>query len=463
MTLGADTLQSPGRHSATSRRGCVALARLQSKTMRRALWGALLCGGLGLGLSGVVSAQTPDNSCQWARDAVCDEARFGGGGACPTGTDTADCIAQAAALMARLTRAVRQQLGNDTCQYAHDLECDDARFGGTGACAAGTDATDCRAAAAGGDDSCGYALDGECDEPGIGTGLCPTASDQTDCAPVAFLAGRSNTCETAFNGICDEPGPGGTGTCAARSDTADCVGRERPAAARDHFFGFDDRKLVDPTLMPWRAVGLLVGTDMDCTGTLIAARLVLTAAHCVSDGRKTILPDLFRAGAHGLSDLGEARILSAFVSPDFSDDYAALGAGNGADWAIVTLDRDLGSVAGIVPPRILTDADLAQIRAGDFRVDQAGYSWDTGDWLSGHMRCMVLTAFDDGTIAHACDTAEGDSGSPLFHLGPSGWAVIAVDSRFASPLDDSGAFGSSHLAVDTRAMVRAFRDFGVLK
>lgn len=426
---------------------------------------AVVSAGLWFGVSGPGLAQSLDNSCQWARDRVCDEARFGGGGACDTGTDTADCATEAASLMARLTGAVRQQLGNDSCRYAHDLECDDARFGGTGACAVATDATDCRAAALGGDDSCGYAMDGECDEPGIGTGLCPTASDQTDCAPVAFLTGRTNTCETAFNGICDEPGSvsTGTGTCAQLSDTADCVGRDRPATARDHFFGRDDRKLVDPTLMPWRAVGLLVGADMDCTGTLIGARLVLTAAHCVSDGVRTTLPDVFRAGAHGPSDLGQARVIAAFVAPDFRDDYLDLGEGNGADWAILTLDRDLGTVAGIVPPRVLNSEDLAQIRDGEFRVDQAGYSWDTGDWLSGHMRCTVLTAFDDDTIAHACDTAEGDSGSPLFHLGPSGWAIIAVDSRFAAPLAESGAFSSSHLAVDTRAIAQVLQKFGVLK
>ncbi|MCB1360778.1 MAG: hypothetical protein KDJ96_06675, partial [Rhodobacteraceae bacterium] len=194
------------------------------------------------------------NTCRWANDNECDEPRYGGTGACDNGTDANDCRAEASAwqrLMEAVPQGIRASLGTDTCRWANDRECDDINFGGTGACQPGTDASDCRALAIGGDETCRWAHDGECDEPGIGTGVCISGTDTSDCAPVAFLRNRSNTCATAFNGTCDEPGQG-TGQCRAYTDTADCVGRQRPNQARDHFFGHDDRQLVDVTQAPWR-------------------------------------------------------------------------------------------------------------------------------------------------------------------------------------------------------------------
>ncbi|MFN4100954.1 MAG: hypothetical protein ACK4GT_14365, partial [Pararhodobacter sp.] len=208
---------------------------------------SLLLGVVLAALPGIASAQA--NTCRWANDGECDEARYGGTGACETGTDANDCRAEAAAwqrLMNAVPADIRVQLGDDSCRWANDLECDDIRFGGTGACAAGTDASDCRALAVGGDDSCRWANDGECDEPGIGTGLCTSGTDVTDCAAVAVMRNRTNTCETAFNGICEEPGSG-SGTCASYTDTADCIGRERPIQLRDHFFGRDERVRPDVT------------------------------------------------------------------------------------------------------------------------------------------------------------------------------------------------------------------------
>lgn len=180
-----------------------------------------------------LAAGLDDDSCEWANDGECDELRYGGGGACVDGSDATDCdmFGNSPEALARLLELVpanlRSQLGDDSCQYSNDGECDDVAFGGTIYCESGTDATDCRALALGGEDSCRWANDGECDEPGIGTDNCTSGTDVTDCAAVAYLRNRTDTCNTAFDGICNEPSTG-NGTCEAFTDTADCLGRFPP-------------------------------------------------------------------------------------------------------------------------------------------------------------------------------------------------------------------------------------------
>jgi len=416
--------------------------------------------------AGTVAAQ--DDSCRWARDGECDEARWGGTGACPSGTDTTDCRAAAegmARLMAAVPAAIRARLGDDSCRWAFDLECDDAQFGGTGACAAGTDATDCRALAIGGDDSCRHAHDGECDEPNIGTGVCASGTDRTDCASVAFLRNRTNNCEFAFNGICDEPGTG-TGLCRPNTDTADCVGRLRPADARDHYFGHDDRTVFRPVEMPWAAIGLIeTSDDGSCTAMLIGPRLAVTAAHCMLDaaGDRPVKALVFRAGAWGATEAARAHIVSQLVAPDYNPQTRPPGGGNGDDWALLTLDRDLGLDIGFVRPHVLGKPELIRLARGErLEVSQAGYSWDTGTWLSGHMGCEILTAWDDGSLIHTCDTTRGDSGSPILMQVDGEWRLIAVDSQFFAPQPPYVGFSSSHLAVDTRAFAEALRTAGAL-
>ncbi len=412
----------------------------------------------------LLAAGRQDDSCVYARDSECDEPGFhNSSGLCRAGSDTSDCSgAETTAealerLMALLPKDVRERLGADSCSFADDGECDDAAFGGTGACASGTDAADCRAMAAGGDDSCRYARDGECDEPGIGLDYCISGSDTTDCAPVAYLRNRDNSCPTAFDRRCDEPGQG-TGTCAASTDTADCLGRARPAEASDHFFGRDDRFLPDVTQMPWRAIGLLTADGSDCSGVLVGPRIVLTAAHCLTDdGLATILPDAFYAGRRGDRYAAKAFVVSAEFAPDYSITQRPAGQGNGNDWGIVTLDRDLGSQLGYLDVHELGPDDIAAIDAGGLVVDQAGYSWDTAENLSGHLSCRIIDRYDDATILHECDTTRGDSGSPILLKVGDAYRVVAVDSQFLDTEEKNAAFASGNLAVDARAFAAAVR------
>ena len=277
------------------------------------------------------------------------------------------------------------------------------------------------------------------------------------------MRNRSNNCETAFNGICEEPGSA-RASCRAFTDTADCLGRDRPLEMRDHFFGRDDRFRPDVTQMPWRAVGLLTLEDGLCTATLIAPRLIATAAHCMQGENGRLAKVIsFRAGAWGNTEQGVANVIGAVVAPNYSTHSEPPNGGNGDDWAILTLDRPLGDQLGYVRPYVFNKDDLTEIRNGTYLISQNGYSWDTGRFPSANMDCRILTAYRDGSFIHDCDTTQGDSGSPLMRLVNGEWRLIAVDSQFFDPQPPFAQMSSSNLSVDTRAFAEALRRAGALQ
>jgi protease YdgD len=92
-----------------------------------------------------------------------------------------------------------------------------------------------------------------------------------------------------------------------------------------------------------------------------------------------------------------------------------------------------------------------------FRVNQAGYSWDSGHDISANIGCRIVNFFPDSSIFHECDTTRGDSGSPIFvDQGNGQYSVVAVDSQFYTV---QGQTRSSYLAVDARAFAGPLADF----
>lgn len=334
----------------------------------------------------------------------------------------------------RLLQAIKKPGagGDDSCVHAEDGECDEPGFG-TGACDAGTDYSDCwRIMTGQEDDSCEWAGDGECDEPRFGTAACTQGTDRTDCGEVSHLRFRDDTCATAFDGICDEPDIG-TGNCAARSDRADCVGRERPITINDHYFGRDDRMLMDTSVLPWRVIGRAeFGEGGTCTASLIGPDILITAAHCISSEGRIDASGVFETGDDMPDGPLRAKVIDFLVDEDWdeavfsdSDDL------DGTDWALLRIDRRLGDELGWLGVETLAPGARAEL-------SQAGYSWDTGDRLSGNVGCSTLEVFGDDTLSHDCDTTRGDSGSPFMVERDGRWFVVATDSKFRS--DEDGPF-----------------------
>lgn len=336
----------------------------------------------------------------------------------------------------------------DSCRYARDNECDEPDIG-TGACAIRTDAADCLALREGENDSCQWARDGECDEPNFGTGACTQGTDRTDCGEIAWMRNQTDSCISSFNGICEEPGRGQG--CAARTDRSDCHGRERPLSINDHFFGRDDRMRVNAQDAPWRFIGEFTnGADEQCTATLIARDVIVTAAHCIHTDAGVRAGGVFEPAAGGAS----ARTIAYLIDPNFN--YKAFTTSNesdGLDWALLRIDRPLGDRLGFAGIRNLTGEGRTAARAAD--LYQAGYSWDTGATLSANIRCHIVETYRDNTFSHECDTTRGDSGSAFLVRSGSGYDVIGVDSNFRSNPD--GPF--IYIAVSAAAFESQVADF----
>lgn len=320
----------------------------------------------------------------------------------------------------------------DSCRWAYDNECDEPVIG-SGACTSGTDTSDCRRLHAGSDDdSCRWAHDRECDEPRLGTGACAQGTDLSDCGDLTSLRNQSDSCAAAFNGACDEPGGNGNGLCAPTTDRSDCRGRARPLTINDHFFGRDDRVLVSADELPWRYIGRLeMDSGVECSATLVARDVILTAANCLYAEGRLLPAGRFVSSTEGLS----ARFTAYLVSRRYNNRaHVTSSRVDGHDWALFRLDRPLGDELGFASVRDLIGEGRSPALAVDLM--QAGYAWDTGRNLAGNLRCRMAAIYSANTFSHECDTTNGGAGSAFFVANGSGFDIVGVDSKFRTNPED---------------------------
>ena len=181
---------------------------------------------------------------------------------------------------------------------------------------------------------------------------------------------------------------------------------------RPGIIGQDDRVRVEQRGTPWDAIGQVnVGGYRragQCTGTLIAPDVVLTAAHCVVDAwRKTPYPlhDIhFVAGVHGAEFSGHATAKCLHFPPNYK--YGLQARELATDMVEVVLSEPLSVAPMPVAAQVEVRPGLALIHAA--------YPADRRRVLSGHFGCKLLQADQDPPLWFSdCDTHPASSGGPL--------------------------------------------------
>jgi protease YdgD len=203
-----------------------------------------------------------------------------------------------------------------------------------------------------------------------------------------------------------------------------------PAPSQPGIGVYDPRIRVDPDAVPWRAVGKIqiasVNFRTGCTATLVGQSTVVTAAHCLFNRRtRQYSPPgslHFLIGYNGRGYAGHAIGVSMKVGEGY--DPVRPKQTIGSDWALVLLDKKLGSADRVLPI-------LNELPENGASVMLGGYQQDHPLILMADIRCRIGGRLVDGSsrllLRHSCAGTRGASGAPLLINRGGRWHVAAID------------------------------------
>lgn len=194
-----------------------------------------------------------------------------------------------------------------------------------------------------------------------------------------------------------------------------------------HHYG----QIADTAVWPISSVGAItIALNFNhvryCTGTLVAPKLALTAAHCLFDGQRLVNAGNVRflaglnKGVPAAYSVAERLVVSKDFAPGpWRRDVAA------TDWAIIVL-RDTLSNRPISVKSVTPEQFHAVSESGS--VLQIGYGTDRRYLPSIVRDCRVSEGPDDRVFIFRCLTNTGYSGAPILADIGGTISVIGIGS-----------------------------------